>query len=86
MRIKLWVWPIPYFVAAAWTFSPVEGCGQAIGVPKEVRALEGTYTGAWTMYGIDGKGDIVKRMAWTDTMKAVNSEIQGDRAFCQYHR
>jgi len=32
------------------------------------------------MYGIDGKGDVVKRMAWTDTMTAANSEVIGDRA------
>ena len=81
MRIKLSVLPIPLFLASAWTFSPFAASGQATAVPKEVRALEGTYTGAWTMYGIDGKGDIVKRMAWTDTMKAANAEIQGDRAF-----
>ena len=49
-------------------------------VPKEVRALEGTYTGSWAMYGIDDKGAVVKRMAWTDTMKASSPEIKGDRA------
>ena len=32
------------------------------------------------MYGIDGQGEIVKKMAWTDTMKAVGAEIKGDRA------
>lgn len=50
-------------------------------IPKEVRALEGTYTGAWTMYGIDEKGEIVKRATWTDTLKAGGAEIKGDRAF-----
>lgn len=49
-------------------------------VPKEVRALEGTYTGSWAMQGVDDKGDVVKRMAWTDTMKAVGAEVKGDRA------
>ena len=49
-------------------------------VPPEVAALEGVYTGSWVMYGIDGQGDIVKKMAWTDTMKAVGAEIKGDRA------
>src|SRR4051812_34286862 len=48
-------------------------------IPKEVRALAGTYTGAWTMYGIDEKGEVVKRMAWTDTMKAGSPEVKGER-------
>lgn len=50
-------------------------------VPKEVRALEGTYTGAWTMFGIDEKGEVVKRMSWTDTVKAGNSKVEGNRAY-----
>jgi hypothetical protein len=50
-------------------------------VPMEVRALEGTYSGSWVMYGINDKGEVVKRMAWTDTMKAAGAEIQGDRAY-----
>src|SRR4051794_12667050 len=50
-------------------------------IPKEVRALEGTYTGAWTMYGIDEKGEVVKRMTWTDTLKAAGAQIKDDRAF-----
>ena len=50
-------------------------------VPKEVRALEGTYTGVWTMYGINDKGEVVKKMSWTDTVKATGAEVKGDRAF-----
>jgi hypothetical protein len=50
-------------------------------IPKEVRALAGTYAGAWTMYGIDEKGEVVKRMAWTDTMTAGRPEVKGDRAY-----
>ncbi|MBX9584480.1 MAG: hypothetical protein K2X87_29620 [Gemmataceae bacterium] len=49
-------------------------------VPKEVRALAGTYTGAWALYGIDAKGEVVKKMAWTDTMTAADPEVKGDRA------
>jgi hypothetical protein len=49
-------------------------------VPKEVRALEGTYIGSWTIFGIDDKGAVVKRMSWTDTMKADRAELKGDRA------
>jgi hypothetical protein len=49
--------------------------------PKEVRDLIGTYTGSWTMFGIDAKGEVIKRMAWTDTIKAEKPEVQGGRAY-----
>jgi len=49
--------------------------------PKEVRDLVGTYTGSWAMFGIDEKGEVVKRMAWTDTIKAEKPEVKGDRAY-----
>ncbi len=78
-----WLLAFPLLIAPAWTISHSARGGQKpdVNVPNEVRALEGTYTGSWTMYGIDQKGDVVKRMAWTDTMKAVGSEVKGDRAF-----
>lgn len=50
-------------------------------VPEDVRMLEGTYTGEWTMYGIDGDGDIVKTVAWTDTVEAGGPQIENGRAF-----
>lgn len=50
-------------------------------LPEEVRGLVGTYTGSWTMFGIDDKGGVVPRMAWTDTIKAEKPEVQGDRAY-----
>lgn len=80
MRSTLWVLALPLFLASAWALSSSTAANQNADVPQEVRALEGAYTGSWTMYGIDGKGDVVKRMAWTDTMKAANAEVQGDRA------
>jgi hypothetical protein len=49
--------------------------------PKEVRDLAGTYTGSWTMFGINEKGEVVKRLAWTDTLKAEKPEVKGDRAY-----
>jgi hypothetical protein len=49
--------------------------------PKEVRDLVGTFTGSWTMFGIDDKGEVVRRMAWTDTIKAEKPEVEGDRAY-----
>jgi hypothetical protein len=50
-------------------------------VPKEVAAITGTFTGSWTMFGIDQSGQVVKRMAWTDVIKAENPVVKGDRAF-----
>ena len=50
-------------------------------IPKEVRALEGTYKGAWTMYGIDDKGESAKRMAWTDAVTTTGAEIKDDRVY-----
>jgi len=54
---------------------------QTPAVPKEVRELEGNYSGKWTMYGIDPKGEVVKRAAWTDTLKATGATVKEDRAF-----
>jgi hypothetical protein len=80
MRSRLWQPALLPFLIAAWAVSPHAGAGQKPDVPKEVRALVGTYTGSWTMYGVDDKGEAVKKMAWTDTMQAVNPEVKGDRA------
>lgn len=49
-------------------------------VPKEVKAIEGNYSGAWTLYGIEETGEPVKKLAWTDTMKVTGAEMKGDRA------
>jgi hypothetical protein len=85
MRSRLWVLALLLFFAPAWAPSRTAGADEKADAPKEVaqevRALQGTYTGSWTMYGIDEKGDVVKRMAWTDTMKAVDPQVKGDRAF-----
>jgi hypothetical protein len=50
-------------------------------VPKEVRDLAGSYAGEWTMFGIDDKGNVVRKMSWTDKVAATHPEIKGDRAF-----
>jgi hypothetical protein len=52
-----------------------------IPVPKEVTALTGTFAGEWTMYGIDAKGQVSKRIGWTDVIKVENPTAQKDRAF-----
>ena len=54
---------------------------QAKPVPAEVNAIAGTYTGAWTVFGIDEKGQAVKRVGWTDVIKAENAVVKGDRAY-----
>jgi hypothetical protein len=54
---------------------------QSAAVPKEVTALTGTFAGEWTMYGLDGKGQAVKRFGWTDVIKVENPTVQKDRAF-----
>ncbi len=50
-------------------------------VPKEVKAMAGSYTGSWTMYGIDETGNIIKKFSWNDTMEAVNPIIKDGRAY-----
>ena len=50
-------------------------------VPKDVEAISGTFKGSWTMFGIDGQGQVVKRGSWTDTMKADSPAIKDDRAY-----
>jgi len=59
----------------------VRGQGNSKQVPKEVAALQGTYAGTWTMFGIDDKGQVVKRGEWTDTVKADNPTLKDDRAY-----
>lgn len=85
MRCKLWVFALPLFFVAAWAPSRTACADQRADATKEaakeVQALVGTYIGSWTMFGIDDKGEVVKRMAWTDIMKADGPDVKGDRAF-----
>jgi hypothetical protein len=62
-----------------FTSLPILAEGQE--VPKEVKALAGTYSGSWTMYGIDANCNIVEKMKWTDTMEATNPVIKDGRAY-----
>jgi hypothetical protein len=85
IRSRLWLLSVPLVFASVWPPSRTAGADQKAEatkvVPKEVHALAGTYTGSWTMYGIDEQAKVVKRAAWTDTMKAVDPQVKGDRAF-----
>lgn len=50
-------------------------------IPAEVKAVVGTYTGTWTAFTINDKGEIIKQMSWTDVMKAENPVVEKDRAY-----
>jgi hypothetical protein len=50
-------------------------------LPKEISDLTGTFTGEWSMFGIDASGQVVKKMSWTDIIKTENPVIKGDKAF-----
>lgn len=65
-------------LAAALAAAAQEPARQA---PAEVKAIAGTYAGAWTIYGVDEAGQPLKRAAWTDVIKAENPVVKGDRAF-----
>ena len=70
-----------------WLFSAISphtnGYGQNTSnqIPKEVSDLTGDFSGSWTIFGIDERGQAVKRMAWTDTIKAEKPVTKGDRAY-----
>ena len=61
--------------------APAPGAGPETTIPKEVTALQGTYTGSWTNFGIDPQGHVVRRMAWTDSMKAQSPVREGGRTY-----
>jgi len=50
-------------------------------IPKEAKDLVGTYTGSWTVYGLDANGQVIKQAAWTDTLKADNPVVEKSRVF-----
>jgi hypothetical protein len=57
------------FIAIGCSCHAAEAAG-ASAIPKEVQALAGTYTGKWTSFGLDERGQIVKRAVWTDKVVA----------------
>ncbi len=52
-------------------------------IPAEVQAIVGSFTGSWTSYTVNDKGEVVKQMAWTDTIKAEKPTATADRAFVE---
>ena len=69
------------FCAVVFLRPPALRADEPKEVPKEVRALEGTYSGAWTLYGIDDKGAVVKKARWTSTTRTGFAEVKDGRAF-----
>jgi len=50
-------------------------------IPSDLQKLVGTFQGKWTMFGINDKGDVVQRMAWTDTITCANPLTSDDKVF-----
>ncbi|MEX1019510.1 MAG: hypothetical protein WDZ49_07620 [Litorilinea sp.] len=55
--------------------------GSAPVVPQVIRDLEGSYVGAWTVFGLDEEGQVMKLVSWADTIQAENSQIEDDQAY-----
>jgi hypothetical protein len=81
MRVSRVSFPIVLTVFAAVLSGQAKRDVASASIPREVTAMQGTYKGVWTSFGVDDQGRIVKRMSWTDTMKAEGPALEGDRAF-----
>ncbi|HEY8563355.1 MAG TPA: hypothetical protein VIL74_23455 [Pyrinomonadaceae bacterium] len=74
------------FSGICLSFVFVFGCAtetSAQKVPAEVQAIAGTFTGSWTSYAVNDKGEIVKQAAWTDVIKAEKPTAAADRAYVE---
>ena len=72
--------------AASSQIQPIEtvtgnNSGSSQAVPEAVRALEGTYVGSWTLFGIDEESNVVKLTSWTDAIKAENAQMDDEQAY-----
>lgn len=52
-------------------------------IPAEVQAIAGNFTGSWTSYTVNDKGEVVKQATWTDTIKAEKPMATTDRAYVE---
>jgi hypothetical protein len=52
-------------------------------IPAEVQAIAGSFTGTWTSFTINDKGEVVKQAAWTDVIKAEKPTADANRAFVE---
>lgn len=48
-------------------------------MPKELTELTGTFSGTWTMSGINEKGEVVPRMKWDDVITISKPTLEKDR-------
>jgi hypothetical protein len=60
---------------------PGNANGSSQEVPQEVRDLEGTYVGAWTLFGLDEERNVIPLASWTDTIWAENAQVDGEQAY-----
>ncbi len=70
-------------VLLALSIADVSAQDNAKKVPAEVQAIAGTFTGSWTSYTLNDKGEVVKQAAWTDTIKAEKPNALADRAYVE---
>ncbi|MDY0298192.1 MAG: hypothetical protein RB296_12840 [Acidobacteriota bacterium] len=49
-------------------------------VPEKLKALVGTYSGEWAMYGMDNEGKIVEKFSWTDVIEVSNPVVKDGKA------
>lgn len=83
MRIHSWLLNVLCFALVAGahgSFHGAEDQEKPQQVPAEVRALEGTYTGSWTMFGYDETNKVSKKMSWKDKLKVTDAVIKDGRA------
>lgn len=48
-------------------------------MPKELTELTGSFSGTWTMSGINEKGEVVPRMKWDDVITISKPTLEKDR-------
>jgi len=70
-----------FFILCFASFSTAQTKDQKI--PAEVQAIVGNFTGSWTSYTINEKGEVVKQASWTDVIKAEKPTLGADRAYVE---
>lgn len=58
--------------------------GASPAIPPELTALQGTYTGQWTLFGINAEGEVVRKTAWTDKLVTGSVQLLPDRMFVSW--
>lgn len=50
-------------------------------VPEKLKAMVGTYTGEWTLFGMDKEGNIVEKVSWTDVIEVQHPVVEDNKAY-----